>query len=70
MKKVTKTSSGINASLVLFLILLTLKLTYLIDWSWWWITCPLWVGIVAYLFVTSLSIGIVLIVLFINLLKK
>ena len=27
---------------VLFLIFLVLKLTKLIDWSWWWVTAPLW----------------------------
>lgn len=28
--------------MVLFLIFMTLKLTGHIDWSWWWITAPLW----------------------------
>lgn len=28
----------------LFLIFLTLKLTDVIDWSWLWVTAPLWVG--------------------------
>lgn len=32
---------------VLFLILLVLKLTHHIDWSWWWITAPLWIGAAA-----------------------
>lgn len=27
---------------VLFAIFLTLKLCAVIDWSWWWVTCPLW----------------------------
>ena len=26
----------------LFLVFLTLKLTHVIDWSWWLITIPLW----------------------------
>lgn len=26
----------------LFLVLLVLKLTHTIDWSWWWISAPLW----------------------------
>ena len=26
----------------LALIFITLKLTGLIDWSWWWVTVPLW----------------------------
>jgi hypothetical protein len=27
---------------VLFIVFLVLKLTEIIDWSWWWITAPLW----------------------------
>jgi len=27
----------------LFLTFMVLKLTEVIDWSWWWITAPLWV---------------------------
>ena len=27
---------------LLFLVFLVLKLTKVIDWSWWWITAPLW----------------------------
>ena len=37
---------------LLFLIFLVLKLTDNIDWSWWWVTSPLWiellVGILIY----------------------
>lgn len=29
---------------VLFLILLVLKLTKIITWSWWWVTAPIWGG--------------------------
>jgi hypothetical protein len=29
---------------ILFLIFLTLKLVGTIDWSWWWVTAPLWGG--------------------------
>ena len=27
----------------LFLLFLVLKLTNVITWSWWWVTCPLWI---------------------------
>ncbi len=30
-----------------FLLFLYLKLTGQVDWSWWWVTIPLWGGIVA-----------------------
>lgn len=31
-----------NVSRELFLIFLVLKLVGVIDWSWWWVTAPLW----------------------------
>lgn len=27
---------------MLFLIFMVLRLTDVIDWSWWWVTAPLW----------------------------
>ena len=36
-------SNGIGLPMVLFLIFLVLKLTKNIDWSWWWVTSPLWI---------------------------
>lgn len=36
-------SNGIGLTGVLFLIFLILKLTGNIDWSWWWVTSPLWI---------------------------
>lgn len=41
--KTFKYESGIQFFDVLFFIFLTLKLTDQIDWSWWWITAPLWI---------------------------
>jgi len=37
------TSGGIGIGMTLFLIFLVLKLTDTIDWSWWWVTSPLWI---------------------------
>lgn len=33
---------GVGFCGLLFIALLVLKLTHVIDWSWWWITAPLW----------------------------
>jgi len=35
-------SSGVGITGLLFIVFLVLKLTHVIDWSWWWITAPLW----------------------------
>lgn len=32
-------------STILFIVFLVLKLTHVIDWSWWWVTSPLWIPI-------------------------
>lgn len=38
-------SNGLGFTTVLFLIFMTLKLANFIDWSWWWVTSPLWMPI-------------------------
>ena len=30
---------------ILFVVFLILKLVGTIDWSWWWVTAPLWIPI-------------------------
>jgi hypothetical protein len=48
-------SSGISLTMVLFIVFLILKLTNNIDWSWWWVTSPLWIGL-------AIAIAVLLIV--------
>jgi membrane protein YdbS with pleckstrin-like domain len=45
-KNTYKSSSIVmnNMAPILFLIFLVLKLTNQIDWSWWWVTSPLWIS--------------------------
>lgn len=54
-------SGGIGTFTVLFLIFLILKLTGNIDWSWWWVTCPLWgsaaLGLVALIIFGAFFVG-------------
>jgi uncharacterized membrane protein YjfL (UPF0719 family) len=45
MSENNNTNNGISFSTALFLIFLVLKLTKVIEWSWWWVTLPLWGGI-------------------------
>ncbi len=37
------TAGGTGLGFILFIVFLILKLTDQIDWSWWWITAPLWI---------------------------
>lgn len=36
---------GISFGTILFVVFLVLKLTETIDWSWWWVTAPLWIPV-------------------------
>ncbi len=55
MSKDKTTSNGIGIGMILFLIFMTLKLTGDIDWSWWWITAPLWIPILAVIALIGLA---------------
>lgn len=37
-------SGGIGFWGLLTIVFITLKLTNLIDWSWWWVLAPVWIG--------------------------
>jgi hypothetical protein len=43
-QETTKFNSSILT--ILFVVFLVLKLTGEIDWSWWWVTSPLWLPLV------------------------
>jgi len=36
---------------VTFIVFLILKLTGVIDWSWWWVTSPIWITVILILLV-------------------
>ena len=51
--------------MILFIVFLILKLTNTIDWSWWWITAPLWIPVsiaLVVLLISSVIIGIISII--------
>lgn len=37
-------NSGIGFFGLLTIVFITLKLCGVIDWSWWWVTSPIWIG--------------------------
>lgn len=39
----TRNRSGVGICGWMFLIFMTLKLVGVINWSWWWVTAPLWI---------------------------
>lgn len=54
----SSSNSGIGLGTILFVVFLVLKLTNFIDWSWWWVTAPLWIpfSILLLLIVFSISV--------------
>lgn len=54
----TKTTySGPHFFSLMFLIFLTLKLCGVIDWSWWWVTAPLWGGALLWIGIIALMLA-------------
>ena len=48
---------------MLFIVFLILKLTNVIDWSWIWVTAPLWGGCV---FSIAIILGLVVLAVLLN----
>lgn len=57
----SSTNGGTGLSGLLFVAFLVLKLTHVINWSWWWITAPLWIPavIIGGILLLALIIGII-----------
>jgi hypothetical protein len=57
--------SGITLGGLTFIVFLVLKLCKVIDWSWWWVTAPLWipialfVGICGVVIVVAFFVGVI-----------
>ena len=45
-------TEGIGLGGVIFIVLLVLKLTDNIDWSWWWVFAPFWLPVAVVLVMT------------------
>jgi hypothetical protein len=59
-------SRGMGIGTILFLIFMTLKLTGDIDWSWWWVTAPLWIPLVGFLAFAGIAVVIAIIIAYIG----
>lgn len=58
----SKGSAGMGLGGILLVVFIVLKLTNLIDWSWWWVLSPMWIGllmivVVVFLVVLGLVVG-------------
>ena len=59
---------SLDEEFLIFIILIILKLTNVITWSWWWITSPLWLPIAIGLFLAGLAV--LLAIIFVAIFEK
>ena len=52
--------------MILFIVFLVLKLTGTINWSWWWVTSPLWIPFAAAAVILGIVGVIAIIIEYIN----
>ena len=45
-EKSRRANSGMSVASVLLVVFVVLKLTNLINWSWWWVLSPFWIPLV------------------------
>lgn len=58
-------SGGLGLSTMVFIVFLTLKLCeigVIADWSWWWVTSPLWIPLVIMVLIILMVWGLSLLV--------
>ena len=54
----TKIAAHPGFCTILFIVFLILKLTHTIDWSWWWVTAPLWIPL-GFVIIALVILGII-----------
>lgn len=50
-------SGGIGFAGLLTIVFITLKLTGVIDWSWWWVLSPIWISLALVLTILACVFG-------------
>lgn len=51
-------NGGIGFGGLLTIVFITLKLTGYIDWSWWWVLSPIWIGFLVVLVIIAIALVI------------
>lgn len=57
-------SGGVGVIGLLGVVFVALKLTGIINWSWWWVTLPFWGGfaVLLTLFVAGIAAGLIVLI--------
>jgi hypothetical protein len=54
-------NAGVSIDVVVATVFIILKLVGVINWSWWWVLSPLWIGLgIAVLFGLIIIVGLIL----------
>lgn len=54
-------NAGVSIDIVVATVFIILKLVGVINWSWWWVLSPLWIGLgIAVLFGLIIIVGLIL----------
>lgn len=56
------TNGGIGFLGALTILFIALKLTHIIDWSWWWVLSPIWIPVASVLGIIAIVAIVMLIV--------
>lgn len=56
MSKNSSSSSGIGFGGLLTIAFIILKLTHVIDWSWWWVLSPIWIGFILVVIILIIAV--------------
>lgn len=55
MSSSSSSSGGIGFTGLLTIVFIVLKLTHVIDWSWWWVLSPVWIMILVIVLLAALA---------------
>ena len=61
------TNGGIGFLGALTILFIALKLTNVIDWSWWWVLAPLWIPVAV---VLGIIVIVAIVIMIVKLIKK
>ena len=61
------TNGGVGFLGALTILFIALKLTHVIDWSWWWVLAPLWIPVAV---VLGIIVIIAIVMLIVKVVKK
>jgi len=57
----SSSSGGISFTGALTILFIGLKLTHVINWSWWWVLSPIWISLSLVLFILAIVLTVAII---------